>query len=60
MRRYASLLMSGRGRPLAVAVFGAFASGSFTAGVRESLLVSGALLLASTVAPFTMFRQAAS
>ena len=45
---------------MAVAVFGAFASGSFTAGVRESLMVSGALLLARGVAPFTVFRQAAS
>jgi DHA2 family methylenomycin A resistance protein-like MFS transporter len=45
------------GGALAVALFGALVSGSFMAGMRESMLISAALLIASTVAAFTVFRR---
>jgi DHA2 family methylenomycin A resistance protein-like MFS transporter len=44
------------GGALAVAVFGALISGSFPAGLREALLISAALLAASTAAAFAVFR----
>jgi MFS transporter, DHA2 family, methylenomycin A resistance protein len=46
------------GGALAVAVFGALVSGSFVAGMRESMLISAALLIASTIAAFTALRRA--
>jgi MFS transporter, DHA2 family, methylenomycin A resistance protein len=45
------------GGALAVAVFGALVSGSFPAGMRDSLLIAVALLAASTVAAFVVFRR---
>ncbi|HEX8005878.1 MAG TPA: hypothetical protein VF482_05550 [Trebonia sp.] len=45
------------GGALAVALFGALVSGSFMAGMRESMLISAALLIASTVAAFAVFRR---
>jgi hypothetical protein len=39
-----------------VAVFGALISGSFLAGMRQALLISVALLAASTAAAFAVFR----
>jgi MFS transporter, DHA2 family, methylenomycin A resistance protein len=53
------LFQAGRqtGGALAVAVFGALVSGSsFLAGMRDSMLISVALLLVSTVAVFAVFR----
>jgi DHA2 family methylenomycin A resistance protein-like MFS transporter len=44
------------GGALAVAVFGALLSGSFSAGMRQALLISVALLAASTAAAFAVFR----
>ena len=44
------------GGALAVAVFGALVSGSFLAGMRESILISAVLLLASSVAALTVLR----
>jgi MFS transporter, DHA2 family, methylenomycin A resistance protein len=44
------------GGALAVAVFGALISGSFPAGMRQALLISVALLAASTAAAFAVFR----
>jgi MFS transporter, DHA2 family, methylenomycin A resistance protein len=46
------------GGALAVALFGALVSGSFVAGMRESMLISAALLIASTIAAFTALRRA--
>jgi DHA2 family methylenomycin A resistance protein-like MFS transporter len=48
------------GGALAVAVFGALISGSFTAGLRDALLISVALLAASTAAVFVIFRPGQS
>jgi DHA2 family methylenomycin A resistance protein-like MFS transporter len=48
------------GGALAVAVFGALISGSFTAGLRDALLISVALLAASTAAVFVIFRPCQS
>ena len=47
------------GGALAVATFGTLVAGSFTAGMRVSMLVSAALLLLSTAAAFAVFRQRA-
>ena len=47
------------GGALAVAVFGALVSGSFTAGLRVSLLISAALLSLSTAAVFGVLRRRA-
>jgi len=44
------------GGALAVAVFGVLVSGSFAAGLRQALLISAALLAASTAAAFAVFR----
>jgi MFS transporter, DHA2 family, methylenomycin A resistance protein len=44
------------GGALAVAVFGVLISGSFTTGMRAALLISVALLAASTAATFAVFR----
>lgn len=44
------------GGALAVAVFGVLVSGSFSAGMRVSMLISAALLLCSTGAVFATFR----
>ncbi len=44
------------GGALAIAVFGALVSGSFLAGMRVSILVSAALLIASTAAALTVLR----
>jgi DHA2 family methylenomycin A resistance protein-like MFS transporter len=44
------------GGALAVAVFGALISISFSAGMRQALLISVALLAASTAAAFAVFR----
>jgi DHA2 family methylenomycin A resistance protein-like MFS transporter len=53
------LLNAGRqtGGALAVAVFGALVSGSFLTGMRQSMLISAALLLASTVAVFAVLHR---
>jgi DHA2 family methylenomycin A resistance protein-like MFS transporter len=45
------------GGALAVATFGTLVSGSFMTGMRVSMLISVVLLLFSTVAAFTVFRQ---
>jgi MFS transporter, DHA2 family, methylenomycin A resistance protein len=45
------------GGALAVAAFGALVSGSFLAGMRLSMLIAAALLLASTAATFAVFRK---
>jgi DHA2 family methylenomycin A resistance protein-like MFS transporter len=45
------------GGALAVALFGALVSGSFLAGMRDSMLVAGGLLIASTTAAFTVLRR---
>jgi DHA2 family methylenomycin A resistance protein-like MFS transporter len=45
------------GGALAVATFGTLVSGSFMTGMRVSMLISGALLLVSTVAAFAVFRR---
>ena len=47
------------GGAMAVAVFGALVSGSFTAGMRASMLISAVLLLAGTVAAFGVLRRPA-
>jgi MFS transporter, DHA2 family, methylenomycin A resistance protein len=46
------------GGALAVAMFGALVSGSFMSGMRAGMLISAALLLASTVAAFAVFGTA--
>jgi DHA2 family methylenomycin A resistance protein-like MFS transporter len=48
------------GGAMAVAVFGALVSGSFLAGMRASMLISAALLLASTVAAFGVLQRPAA
>ena len=45
------------GGALAVALFGALVSGSFMAGMRDSMLVAGGLLVASTAAALTVLRR---
>jgi DHA2 family methylenomycin A resistance protein-like MFS transporter len=44
------------GGALAVALFGALVSGTFVAGMRASMLISAALLIASTVAALSVLR----
>jgi DHA2 family methylenomycin A resistance protein-like MFS transporter len=44
------------GGALAVALFGALVSGSFLAGMRASILISAALLVASSAAALTVLR----
>jgi DHA2 family methylenomycin A resistance protein-like MFS transporter len=44
------------GGALAVALFGALVSGSFLAGMRASILISAALLVASSAAALTFLR----
>jgi DHA2 family methylenomycin A resistance protein-like MFS transporter len=44
------------GGALAVALFGALISGTFLAGMRASMLISAALLIASTVAALSVLR----
>jgi MFS transporter, DHA2 family, methylenomycin A resistance protein len=45
------------GGALAVATFGTLVAGSFMTGMRVSMLISGVLLFASTVAVFAVFRR---
>lgn len=45
------------GGALAVAVFGALITGSFTTGLHAALLISAALLAASATAAFAVFRR---
>jgi hypothetical protein len=43
-----------------VAAFGSLVSGSFIRGMRVSMLISGVLLLVSTVATFAVFSRRVS
>ena len=52
----AALAEAGGAFIAAVAVFGALISASFPAGMRQALLISAALLAASTAAAFAVFR----